>query len=343
MGTVTTNRLLNQPTVGGDVATWGTPLNTNATLLDQMLSSKATISFASAVADVSVTQSQMQNLCLSLTGTPSVTTVKAVLYQNMAGYWFVENLTPNPVSIITANVGSLGCTIAPGAITTIYSDGTNVVPWSNVPALRILTTGASTTLTVYDNLLVVNKALGSPTSVVMPAAGGRFTIKDGKNDAATNNITVSVASGGLIDGASTYIISRNGESADFVFNGTQYNRLSGAYPQSYWGGVASGTANALTATATGLKSYEPGLAVSLRTGTSPNTRAATININSLGVATVLKNGAALASGDLPANTNIMLVYDGTNFQMISGGTGTGSGSVSVSTATLHAAICSFLS
>lgn len=67
-----------------------------------------------------------------------------------------------------------------------------------------------------------------------------------------------------------------------------------------------------------------------------NTGAATINFNSLGAKSIVKNvSTALASGDIPANRFLELVYDGTNFQIIgpvgvTGGTVTtvGTGTIS---------------
>jgi len=49
-----------------------------------------------------------------------------------------------------------------------------------------------------------------------------------------------------------------------------------------------------------------------------NTGAATLNLNSLGAKTILKmNDQALATGDIEAGQIVTVVYDGTNFQMVS--------------------------
>ena len=48
-----------------------------------------------------------------------------------------------------------------------------------------------------------------------------------------------------------------------------------------------------------------------------NTGAATINVDSLGAKSIVKNQAtALASGDIPANAIGLISYDGTNFQLL---------------------------
>jgi hypothetical protein len=60
-------------------------------------------------------------------------------------------------------------------------------------------------------------------------------------------------------------------------------------------------------------SYAAGMVVRMKPDTA-NTGAATINVNSLGAKDILKNGAAvLADGDIPANSVVTLVYDGTQF------------------------------
>jgi len=54
-----------------------------------------------------------------------------------------------------------------------------------------------------------------------------------------------------------------------------------------------------------------------------NTGAVTLNLNGLGAKAITKNGtAALAAGDIPASSVVEVVYDGTQFQLLSG---TGSG------------------
>lgn len=48
---------------------------------------------------------------------------------------------------------------------------------------------------------------------------------------------------------------------------------------------------------------------------SANTGAATLNLNGLGAKAIQLNGAALTSGQIPANSTLELLYDGTNFQI----------------------------
>ena len=90
--------------------------------------------------------------------------------------------------------------------------------------------------------------------------------------------------------------------------------------------VDTGAANSYVVTfPTGLTpTYTAGLAVVMKV-TNANTGASQINVNSLGLKSITKQGTtALAAGDMPANSVVLLVYDGTQFQLSSGA---GSGAV----------------
>jgi hypothetical protein len=52
--------------------------------------------------------------------------------------------------------------------------------------------------------------------------------------------------------------------------------------------------------------------------TNANTVAVTLNVNGLGQKSILKNGnLALIANDIKANQIVSVIYDGTNFQMVS--------------------------
>ena len=78
-------------------------------------------------------------------------------------------------------------------------------------ALTIITSGASYTSLQTDTRILVNKTVGSPTTVALLAASSYFQpvlVKDLKGDAGTNNITVTFP--GTYDGiASPLTISNN--------------------------------------------------------------------------------------------------------------------------------------
>lgn len=89
--------------------------------------------------------------------------------------------------------------------------------------------------------------------------------------------------------------------------------------------IPGGTGNALTATLDPVPAnYAELVSAPLRVKiATSNTGAATINVNALGVKSILTPaGNALVAGDLLAGTIVTLLYDGTNFQLsgVSGST-----------------------
>lgn len=94
-------------------------------------------------------------------------------------------------------------------------------------ALRVITSGATATLTVADNIVSINKTVGSPTAVVLPAITGltpgtEFIVIDGKGDASSNNLSFTVSGGGNINSSSTFTTANNRQQTKFIFDGTQY-------------------------------------------------------------------------------------------------------------------------
>lgn len=94
----------------------------------------------------------------------------------------------------------------------------------NHRSVRVHTSG-TLTISDTDNVVVVNKTVAGATAGSIPAPGLRnraFVVKDGKGDAAANNITLTPASG-TIDGAATRVISANYGVVTLVDNGTEWN------------------------------------------------------------------------------------------------------------------------
>lgn len=96
---------------------------------------------------------------------------------------------------------------------------------SIVPIGQIVTAGSSITMSAGTTRLVINKTSGSPTAVTLPAIPivwtQRYTIKDGKGDCATNNITVTPFSG-LIDNQTSFVMNINGMAIEMDFDGINY-------------------------------------------------------------------------------------------------------------------------
>jgi len=98
--------------------------------------------------------------------------------------------------------------------------------FGRIKKVRVVTAaGAVAVNASSDHIVIVNKTVGAATTVNLPASpstGLEMIIKDGKGDAAANNITVTPAAGN-IDGAGTYVINTNYGVVQLVYNGTIWN------------------------------------------------------------------------------------------------------------------------
>lgn len=116
---------------------------------------------------------------------------------------------------------------------------------------QVLTSGGSSALPSYQNaglqIYAIRAAVSSSPYVVgtdyfipvdtsttaitvqlpnAPATGRIYVVKDASSNAATRNITVTTVGGTVnIDGATSYTMSTNDQSAQFIFNGTKYFRF----------------------------------------------------------------------------------------------------------------------
>lgn len=115
----------------------------------------------------------------------------------------------------------------------IVNQGTADISLSNAASqfvpdrtkVKIVTAGPTYAAAYADHRIIVNKATGSATTVTLPTGfpGMEVTVKDGKGDAATNNITVNTSSAQTIDGAASVAINTNFGLVRLFFNGTQWN------------------------------------------------------------------------------------------------------------------------
>lgn len=91
------------------------------------------------------------------------------------------------------------------------------------PRVRIHTAAGAATVLQEDDILIIKKTVGAATTVnYTPISYKPQTIKDGKRDAATNNITLTPSSGN-IEGAATFVMNVNGQSVSTIHDGTEGN------------------------------------------------------------------------------------------------------------------------
>lgn len=72
-----------------------------------------------------------------------------------------------------------------------------------------------------DNMKVLPVSTAAARAITLPAAttAMSFTLKDATGNALTNNITVTAAGADTIDGAATFLIDANYQSATFISDG----------------------------------------------------------------------------------------------------------------------------
>ncbi len=87
-----------------------------------------------------------------------------------------------------------------------------------------VTSGASYAMSAGDRYVVIKKAVGSATAIVLPASPVSwlpYVVKDGGGDASTNVITVS--GGAPIDGSGSFVMNQSWESVTLIFNGVDWS------------------------------------------------------------------------------------------------------------------------
>jgi len=151
-----------------------------------------------------------------------------------AGYFGLQdNGTSAPTFANAALIADNGATTSDifvardngSVIFTIKDGGVISHAAARIDRIRTVTAaGAVNISATTDHVIEINKSSGAATTVNLPASpstGLTFIIKDGKFDAATNNITLIPASGN-INNAATHVISTNGGCARVIYNGTQW-------------------------------------------------------------------------------------------------------------------------
>lgn len=127
--------------------------------------------------------------------------------------------TDNAIARFDGTTGKLiqnsGVTISDNAVITLVGV---------VNAIRIVTAAGAVTVAVTDYCIVINKSIAATTTVNLPATpttGQTFVIKDGKGDAASNNITI-VPAAGNIDGSASYVMNLNRQSVNLLYSGSEW-------------------------------------------------------------------------------------------------------------------------
>lgn len=160
----------------------------------------------------------------------SSTTANALFYPTLSGVTdgtdnintdvnFVYNPSQNALGIGTTSPTSNLHVVGTGMFTSVLTTA------GRIKNLRRITAAGAVTVTATDDVIAIAQTVGAAITVNLPASpetGRSYSIKDGKGDALTNNITVEPDGAGTIDGAGNFVINVNYGSVDVTWDGVQW-------------------------------------------------------------------------------------------------------------------------
>jgi hypothetical protein len=161
-----------------------------------------------------------------------------------------------------------------------------------------------------DRVLVKNQSTASQNGIYVVAAGAWTRATDMDVTSEFQNAVVSV------DQGTTNADTSWRQTTDNVTVGSSSVVWAAFLSSVVYSATAAGT-NTYTATLSpAITSYSTFQSYLIRF-TNANSGASTLNLNALGAKTIVKNGStALASADISAGQIYMIVYDGTNMQIL---------------------------
>lgn len=244
---------------------------------------------------------------VGVSGTEYVATNAAAM-QNYANA-FVGNQSISGNLQVTGNItvtGTLNMTCSTCGNQTTFTLNTVALsnPGAGFSGFGFDTTGNGGKFTIWEN------GVQSVPSTVMAAETSRAL--------AAEALLAPLASPTFTGAVNLPATSAADSSSKAATTAFVQNLLSGNTNFKQLKCAASGTANALTCSATAGYVYTANDLWQV-TVASNNTGSATLQVNSLSLITIkkLQGGANLASGDLVAGGVATMVYDGTNFQLLS--------------------------
>ena len=160
----------------------------------------------------------------------SSTTANALFYPTLSGITDgVDNINTDVNFVYNPSQNALGIgTTSPTynlhvVGTGVFTDG--LTTSGRIKSLRRITAAGAVTVSGTDEVIVIAQTVGAAITVNLPASplsGRTYSIKDGKGDALTNNITVEPDGAQTIDGAANYLVNVNYGSVDVTWDGTQW-------------------------------------------------------------------------------------------------------------------------
>jgi hypothetical protein len=151
-----------------------------------------------------------------------------------------------------------------------------------------------------------------------PISSTKFDIE---NDSFAAGINACIAKNG--ENAATNDLPMGSNKHTGVADGTASNHYAAVGQVQggslIWGGTSGGTANAQTITLSPAPTaYTTGMRIAFMPG-NENTASVTLNVNGLGAKTIKQQGQNALGGALRTDAPAMVIYDGTDLELISDG------------------------
>lgn len=190
---------------------------------------------------------------------------------------------------------------------------TGILKGNGTSAVTAVTAPSGAIVGDTDTQTLTNKTLTSPKIITdISDTNGNELFKVTATASAVNEVTETNAA----TGNSPMRSATGGDTNIGLINrvkGTGVIANDGA--ENY--AADAGSTDTYAITINGISAYATGQVFKFKANTV-NTGAATLNVNSLGAKTIVKNyNATLADGDIKANQLVEVIYDGTNMQLLS--------------------------
>lgn len=200
----------------------------------------------------------------------------------------------------TTGTIAIGGTTQTGAITLGSSTGTGQtvnIATGNTTGTDVVNIATGTATTAKQVNIATSGATGTTVSIANGASAAAVSIGSTTGAAST---TIKAGTGGIL-------LSSNNATAGVTVNGA-FN----------YGGTATFAANAYSITITPAPTaYITGMMVSFTSANANTSATPSLNVNALGAKTIVKRQAtALVNNDIIASGVYVLIYNGTNFQLL---------------------------
>lgn len=259
---------LTQPTVGGDLGSWGALLNSDWAYVDAGVNGILSIALSSNTLTLEAAGDngdQARYAFYKFTGTPGANCTVTMPANQKIG---IASNTISTYNVILTTGGGTSVTIFPGQTVAFYCDGTNVaaLPWGTPGIIPAVGVTGTTTLTASQTGSFVEVQSGSSYTITLPppVSNAGLTYHAWIMPAVTGTITFSTPSG-VINGPMGTGASTAGFTASteikFISDGSNWIALNGGKVATIAATGNISSAGTVSVTGTGTSSITNNLAV----------------------------------------------------------------------------------